>query len=156
MFMGRSYAHVKAICQDDLNGCWSASMAWWTRAMFSVENWTDDEIMVEYSHLTAANGGLKFPSGFRTMLEDSKWRMTVKSVAGPVETVKYVKAGLKKGPVMCGYWEPSVGGCHAVALYNLDKGKIWAMDPNGGKHICRDYYHIFGRLEYPAILGYQE
>ena len=154
--MGYRYAHIKPVAQDDLNGCWSASMSWWTKAMHTIENWTDDEIMVEYSHLTAANGGLRFPSGFRTMLEDSKWRMTVKSVAGPVETVKYVKAGLKKGPVMCGYWENAVGGYHAVALYNLNKGTIWAMDPNGGKHVARDYYHIFGSLQNPVILGYQE
>ena len=154
--MVKSYRHVKAIAQDDRNGCWSASMAWWTRAMHSVANWTDDEIMVEFSDYMGKNGGLAFPSGFRKMLEDPRWRMTVKHVAGPVETVKYVKAGLEKGPIMCGYFENAVGGYHAVALYGLDNGSIWAMDPNGGKHILRDYYHIFGSLQNPVILGYQE
>jgi hypothetical protein len=156
--MAKSYKHIKPICQETLNGCWSASMAWWTKAMPSIPNWSDDEIKVEYSHLRGANGGLTFPTGFKQMLSDPKWGMTVGIVTSSSKALDQIEAGLKKGPVMLGFWDLSVGGHHAVVVHDLYRFSLYddhrkglkntnvtIMDPNGGVHEKRDFMWNWGQ-----------
>ena len=156
--MAKSYRHIKPICQDDLNGCWSASMAWWTKAVPTVSNYTDDEILVEYSHLRGKNGGLKFPDGFRQMLSDPKWGMAVSSFFSWDNTVMTIQEGLKKGPVMLGFWDRRVGGHHAVVVHDYQSSlrtgtKITFMDPNGGVHSSIDPTFIVA-AGHSSIVGY--
>jgi hypothetical protein len=156
--MGKSYKHIKPIAQDDTNGCWSASMAWWTKAVSTVPNYTDDEILVEYSHLRGANGGLTFPTGFRQMLSDPKWGMTVEVTTSRYSAMESVKAGLKKAPVMLGFFDGRVGGHHAVVVHDYSShittgSIITVMDPNGGHHVTHHHIWSIGSC-HAIIVGY--
>ena len=137
--MAKSYKHIKPIAQVTLNGCWSASLAWWTKALPGIPNYTDSEIMVEYSHLRGANGGLTFPTGFRQMLADPRWGLTVDVTTSVFASLDIVREGLKKAPVMFGFWDKRVGGHHAVVVHDyvstIKTGNVLTfMDPNGGIH----------------------
>jgi len=164
--MAKSYKHVKPIAQDDLNGCWSASMAWWTKAVPSIPNWTDAQIMVEYSDLMAANGGLTFPTGFTQMLSDPKWGLTVNVSNSSSESLDLIEIGLKKGPVMLGFWDYTVGGHHAVVVHDLYRFSLYddhrngvketnmtIMNPNGGRHEQRELMWQWGYRQ-KIIVGY--
>lgn len=154
----KTYKHIKAIAQDDRNGCWSASMAWWTKAVPTISNYTDDEIMVEYSHLRATNGGLTFPDGFRQMLSDPKWGMTVEVTTSSYFAFEWIKTGLKKAPVMLGFWDSRVGGHHAVVVHDYSShittgSVVTYMDPNGGYHQTRPGLWSMG-MGRSIIVGY--
>jgi hypothetical protein len=145
--MAKTYKHIKPIAQKTLNGCWSASMAWWTKAVSTIPNYTDAEIMVEYSHLRGSNGGLTFPTGFRQMLADPKWGMTVEVTTSAYTAMESVRAGLKKAPVMLGFFSNLVGGHHAVVVHayssHITTGNlVTIMDPNGGNHVT--HQHLWG------------
>jgi hypothetical protein len=133
-------------------------MAWWTQAVPRVENYTDEEILVEYSHLRGSNGGLTFPDGFRQMLSDLKWGMSVSSFFNWDNTINAVKVGLKKGPVVMGFWDKRVGGHHAVVVHDyissMKTGTLMTfMDPNGGSHTKIDPSRVVVP-GYSTILGY--
>jgi hypothetical protein len=158
--MGKSYAHFKPIAQDDKYGCWSASMAWWTKAVPTVDNYTDDEIKVEFGHLMGADGGLRFPEGFRQMLADPKWGLSVQETMYSYDAVNAIKTGLEKAPVMLGFWDFAVGGHHAVVVHDyhasMQKGNyLMMMDPNGGEH---RRYNLLGGISrgHALIVGYKK
>ena len=82
--------------------------------------------------------------------------MTVKTVSDMVTIVDILKKGLKTGPVVCGYWDPGVSGYHAVALHNLNKTEVWAMDPNGGSHVKRTTSYFLERcFAKNIVFGYK-
>lgn len=156
----KSYKHIKPIAQDDKHGCWSASMAWWTRAVPTIENYTDAEIMVEYEHLMGADKGLRFPEGFRQMLADPKWGLTVDVTMSSYDAVNAIKTGLEKAPVMLGFWDFSVGGQHAVVVHeyhsSMKEGSyLTMMDPDGGLH---RRYNLLGGISrgHSIVVGYKK
>lgn len=154
----KTYKHIKAIAQDDRNGCWSASMAWWTKAVPTIENYTDDEVKVEFSHLMGEDGGLRFPEGFRQMLADPRWGMTVNVTTSTPEAKDSIKLGLEKAPVMLGFWDLMVGGHHAVVVHDYHSSMqsgiyMMMMDPNGGSHRKYDLMFGLGR-GHSIIVGY--
>ncbi|MEQ1763350.1 MAG: hypothetical protein ABL984_09430 [Pyrinomonadaceae bacterium] len=153
--MGKTFQHIPAIQQPDQTACWSTTMSWWSKAVPWIKNYEEIDILGMYHHLTGADGGIRFPTGFKTMLEDARWGLKVKSVKGPNEALSVLKKGLEKGPVVCGYFDRMVGGYHAVSLYNYEKklGSVWAMDPNGGTHVIRDFYYLFGSLTKEVMMG---
>ncbi len=152
--MGKSFAHIKAMAQPDQTACWSTSMAWWTRAVCRVKDYSELDILGMFSHLAGSDGGLKFTDGYKRMLSDPLWGMTVEDVSMGVQMRDLANTVFKASPVMCGYWETAVGGYHSVALYNYKVfDGVWAMDPNGGVHVFRsfDYYFTPHR---PTVFGY--
>lgn len=156
--MAKSYRHIKPVAQTTLNGCWSASMAWWTKAVTSVPNFSDEEIMVEYSHLRGANGGLTFPTGFRQMLSDPKWGLTVNVTTSVFQAYDAIRTGLQKAPVMLGFFDQMVGGHHAVVVHDYRSDmktgtQITIMDPNGGQHVTREFLWGLGSGQ-AIIVGY--
>jgi hypothetical protein len=153
--MGRSYQHIPAIQQPDQTACWSTTMAWWSKAVPWIKNYEEIDILGMYHHLTGSDGGLKFPTGFKSMLEDVRWGLKVKAVKGPQDALTVLRKALVKGPVICGYFDRTVGGYHAVAVHSYEKdlGSVWAMDPNGGKHVLRDYYYVFGSMTQQVLMG---
>lgn len=156
--MGKSYHHIKAIQQPDRTACWSTTMSWWTKAVASVPNQREVDVMGMYQHLTGDDGGIKFPSGFKTMLEDTKWGMTIGQTSSWFFYSNEIPGFLKYGPIVCGYWDYEVGGYHAVALYNYNHKQmtIWAMDPNGGKHINRELSHYYSiGMKHNGVFGYR-
>lgn len=158
--MGKSYKHIKPIAQDDKHGCWSASMAWWTKATPTVPNYTDDEIVVEYSHLRGPDGGLRFPEGFKQMLSDVKWGLTVETTESSFGAFDLISTGLKKAPVMMGFWDLRVGGYHAVVVHDYhssmkEGNRLTFMDPNGGVHMTWKDVLTLAR-GHAIILGYKK
>lgn len=154
--MSKSYHYVPAMQQPDRTSCWSTTMSWWTKAIPAVKNHSEIEILGMYHHLTGDDGGLKFPDGFKTMLEDPKWGMTTDRISAIPMNRELCEKAFKKGPIVCGYWDINVNGYHAIALYNYKDFEIWAMDPNGGSHVKRgmDYY-VLGSLKHKGIFGYR-
>lgn len=155
--MGTSYKHIKAMQQPDTTSCWSTTMSWWTHAIPTIKNYSELEILDMYNNLTGSDGGLHL-WGFEMMLKDTIWGMTVRTIKDMTTIGATVKEGMKKGPVVCGYFDPSVGGRHAVALYDADKNgpNIWAMDPNGGQHVKRTMSYFFERcFGNPVVIGYK-
>lgn len=147
--MGSKYKKIPAIQQPDTTSCWSTSMEWWTKAVPSIKNYREIDILGMYHHLTGADGGLNFPSGFKLMLQDSRWKMNVTSVTGSLSTCDELEKGLKKGPVVCGYWDRRVGGYHAVVVYDYVSSmkvgnEVSYMDPNGARHATCEAFVLFG------------
>lgn len=154
--MAKNYWEVRPMKQPDQTACWSTSMAWWTHAVSKVPNLREIDIIGLFNHLTGSDGGLRFPNGFKQMLQDSTWGMTVEEFRGMKSKKDWQKA-CAKSPVMCGYWDTGVGGYHAVALhsYNIHSEKVFAMDPNLGTHIRRDLsYYTSNVTSTKVILGY--
>jgi len=157
--MGKSYHYIPAMQQPDPTACWSTTMSWWTKAVPAVKNHTELEIMGMYQHLAGGDDGLKFPDGFKTMLEDKPWGMVTDRLSGLFMDNDLYNAAFKKGPAVAGFWDISVGGYHAVALYNPDiKNKeVWVMDPNGATHTNRDMFDfVLGNLSKPGVIGYRK
>lgn len=155
--MAIKYWEIPAMTQPDQTSCWSTSMAWWTYAVKKVPNYREIDILGMYHHLTGSDGGLKFPNGFKSMLSDSLWGMTVDD--GLMFGKDYLDKINAKSPVICGYWDSTVSGNHAVALHSFNKyqGTVWAMDPRLGKHIRREFSYystgIFGMKS--VVFGYR-
>ena len=80
------------------------------------------------------------------MLQDSIWGMT--AVDGVLFNFNFLETTCAKAPTMCGYWDSTVGGYHAVVLYNcnLSRQTIWAMDPGIGAHIRRPMSYYFSGI----------
>ncbi len=152
--MGKSYAHVKAIAQPDRTACWSTSLAWWTKSLPKVKDYREVDIMGMYNHLTGSDGGLRFPDGYKSMLKDPIWGMTVEESTMGTPMRDLSDTFFKNSPVMCGYWDYNLGGYHSVALYNFKWGDgVWAMDPNGGTHVYRSFDYYFYPMK-KTIFGY--
>lgn len=149
------YEKIPAVLQPTTTTCWSSTMSWWTYAVKEVPNCYEATVRAMFSEHTQSDGKLEFPEGFKIMLQDDLWGMTIGVLSRMGD--KDFSSKFKKSPMICGYWDYSFDSHHAVALYgyNSKTDEIRAMDPMVG-HVKRDLsYYMAGSFGHGDILiGY--
>jgi hypothetical protein len=139
--MAKDYLSIAPVQQFDPTSCWAAALQWWARAIGGrvvVRQLDLLNLYVRYWDSsgdpdTNPNYGTISRAGLISVIEDSRWGMTASAMPGGDLTTVLLNQKMRLGPVILGYYEPSVGGNHVVVAYGASETYVAAMNPDGGQ-----------------------
>ena len=133
------YRNIPPIQQFDSTSCWAASFAWWTSAMPTQANITQDQMLTRFSNLWNTDesspdyGTVSFQS-LQILIGQSRWHMRRITRGGGAVSLADFGQYTTHGPCILGYNQPSVGN-HVVVAFEAhsNPNRISVMDPNGAR-----------------------
>ena len=138
--MAKDYLAIAPVAQFDPTSCWAAALEWWARAIGGrvvVRQIDLLNIYVRYWDSTGdpdtnPNYGTISREGLIAVINDGRWGMSASAIAGGDLTTALLNQKMRFGPVILGYYEPSVSGNHVVVAYGASETHVAAMNPDGG------------------------
>ena len=157
--MAKDYLSIALVQQFDPTACWAAALQWWARAIGGrtvVRQIDLLNIYLQYWDSTGdpdtnPNYGTISRSGLISVIGDSRWGMTALAMAGGELTTVLLNQKMRLGPVILGYYEPSVRGNHVVVVYGASETYVAAMNPDGARFVGLPVGHYSQSSE--VILG---
>ena len=156
--MAKDYLSIAPVTQFDPTSCWAAALEWWARAIGGRTVVRQLDLLNLYVRYWDSrdpdnnpNYGTISRDGLISVIGDSRWGMTASPMAGGEFTTSLLNQKMRLGPVILGYYEPSVGGNHVVVAYGASDTYVAAMNPDGGRFLGLPVGHYSQSPE--VILG---
>jgi hypothetical protein len=137
--MAKDYLSIAPVTQFDPTSCWAAALEWWARAIGGrtvVRQMDLLNIYVRYWDSrdpdNNPNYGTISREGLMSVINDSRWGMEASAMPGRQLTTELLNQKMRLGPVILGYYEPTVSGNHVVVAYGASATYVAAMNPDGG------------------------
>jgi hypothetical protein len=140
--MAKDFLSIAPVQQFDPTACWAAALEWWARAAGGRTVVRQLDLLNLYVRFwdssnpdTNPNYGTISRSGLISVIGDSRWSMTSTAIPGGEFTTTLLNQRMRFGPVILGYFEPSVGGNHVVVAYGASETHVAAMNPDGARFL---------------------
>lgn len=137
--MAKDYRSVAPVAQFDPTACWAASLEWWARAIGGRNVVRQLDLLNIYVRYWDSrdpdnnpNYGTMSRESLIAVINDPRWGMTATTMHGTRLTTTLLNHKMRLGPVILGYYEPSVGGNHVVVAYGASNTHVAVMNPDGG------------------------
>jgi hypothetical protein len=134
-----NYLGIAPVAQFDATSCWAAALEWWARAIGGRVVVRQLDLLNVYLRYwdssnpdTNPNYGTISRSGLISVIGDTRWAMTPSAMPGGRLTTTLLNQHMRLGPVILGYYEPSVSGNHVVVAYGASATHVAVMNPDGG------------------------
>jgi len=147
--------YPNAVAQFDETACWAASLEWWLAAMSPARSKVDQINLIKdfkaywNSNVNSTEYGTVSEANLKLLYATGTVRMSHRKFTGKMD-IDFIKEKLVKGPVVIGYYEPSVNGNHVVVIHSVNApdsphGEINVMDPNRGRFRQRGSWRFIKR-----------